>query len=335
MRRLSSFIALLLAFVPAVVFAQGFNPAQAPPWVLADSYGRWTIQGQAANNFVIQGPSICRITQLNFGDSSTFDVAAHNVGFAPILINDNNAQNAEVLTPASAFSNSTTCGWSLAATHPHLSFNLASGTAGLQEAINAVGPSTAPYPTVIYLTPRWYALVSAISSLNSTLASQVTPSNILAGAVCTSKVFVVDLTTLPATDYGCSGGALVVVTPGIISGVTITNTPSAAGQQLLTTSTSAAAWTSPVVTNLVGLTGTITGTALTAACDSGTATVAGAVAGDPVTVSSATGADLGAAFVLRASTTAANTVTVYVCAPVSGTPASLAYNVVVHHAASF
>ncbi|MHB1952141.1 MAG: beta strand repeat-containing protein [Sulfobacillus sp.] len=78
---------------------------------------------------------------------------------------------------------------------------------------------------------------------------------------------------------------------------------------------------------LSGTTGTITGTALSASCDSGTATVAGAVVGHTVSVSSTTGADVGGAFNLRASVTAANTVTVYICG--TGTPASLAYNVTV------
>jgi hypothetical protein len=78
---------------------------------------------------------------------------------------------------------------------------------------------------------------------------------------------------------------------------------------------------------LKGVTGTITGTALTAACDSGTATVTGATVGSVVSVSSTTGVDVGAAFDLRASVTAANTVTVYVCG--TGTPASLAYNIAV------
>jgi hypothetical protein len=76
---------------------------------------------------------------------------------------------------------------------------------------------------------------------------------------------------------------------------------------------------------LTGTTGTITGTSLTATCDSGTATVTGAAVGSPVTVSSTTGADVGGAFDLRASVTSTNTVTVYVCG--TGTPASLAYNV--------
>lgn len=77
-----------------------------------------------------------------------------------------------------------------------------------------------------------------------------------------------------------------------------------------------------------GTTGTITGSALTNSCNSGTVTVTGAAAGDPVSVSSTTGADVGGAFYLRGSVTSANTVTVYVCG--NGTPASLAYNVVVN-----
>ena len=79
--------------------------------------------------------------------------------------------------------------------------------------------------------------------------------------------------------------------------------------------------------SLTGTTGTITGTALSASCDSGTVTVTGAVVGHPVAVGSTTGVDVGGAFDLRASVTATNTVTVYVCG--TGTPASLAYNVTV------
>lgn len=78
---------------------------------------------------------------------------------------------------------------------------------------------------------------------------------------------------------------------------------------------------------LTGTTGTITGTSLTATCDSGTVAITGAVVGHPVAVSSTTGADVGGAFYLRASVTSTGTVTVYVCG--TGTPASLAYNVVV------
>jgi hypothetical protein len=76
-----------------------------------------------------------------------------------------------------------------------------------------------------------------------------------------------------------------------------------------------------------GTTGTITGTVLAGTCDSGTASVTGAVVGHPVAVSSTTGADVGGAFNVRGSVTSTGTVTVYVCG--TGTPASLAYNVTV------
>lgn len=83
--------------------------------------------------------------------------------------------------------------------------------------------------------------------------------------------------------------------------------------------------TNDCYTQLTGTTGTITGTSLSASCDSGTVTVTGATVGHTVAVSSTTGADVGGAFSLRGSVTAANTITVYVCG--TGTPASLAYNV--------
>jgi hypothetical protein len=69
---------------------------------------------------------------------------------------------------------------------------------------------------------------------------------------------------------------------------------------------------------LSGITGTITGTALSDRCDSGTATVTGAAVGPPVAVSRTTDADVGGAFNLRGSVTAINMVTVYICG--TGTP---------------
>jgi hypothetical protein len=78
---------------------------------------------------------------------------------------------------------------------------------------------------------------------------------------------------------------------------------------------------------LSGTTEAITGTALFASCDSVTASVPGAIPGHPVAVSSTTGADVGAAFSLRASVTSTGKVTVYICG--TGKPPSLAFNVTV------
>jgi hypothetical protein len=80
-----------------------------------------------------------------------------------------------------------------------------------------------------------------------------------------------------------------------------------------------------------GATGTITGTLLAVGgCDSGTATVTGATAGMPVSVSTTDGTLQTGSFFVAASVTAANTVTVQVCAVAAGTPASKAYNVKVY-----
>lgn len=77
--------------------------------------------------------------------------------------------------------------------------------------------------------------------------------------------------------------------------------------------------------HLTATTSVLTGIALTATCESVAVTVTGAVVGHTVSVSSTTGVDIGGPFNIRASVTATNAVTVYVCG--TGTPASLAYNV--------
>ena len=78
---------------------------------------------------------------------------------------------------------------------------------------------------------------------------------------------------------------------------------------------------------LYGYTASITGTSLSATCDSGTTTVTGAIGGEPVIAVRADGTDIGGAFNVRASVTSANTVTVYICG--TGTPPDGVYNVAV------
>jgi hypothetical protein len=77
-----------------------------------------------------------------------------------------------------------------------------------------------------------------------------------------------------------------------------------------------------------GTTGTITGTLLAVGgCDSGTATVTGAIPGQVAEAATTDGTFLGGSFDIRADVTSSNTVTVNICAKVLGTPASKAYNV--------
>lgn len=212
MRKLFAVIVFLLAsLTPA--FAQGFIGQGGPSWVFADQYGSWSLKGQTANTYTFspaQAVNFCQVARTDNSDSPQFAAFSSSVGLAPVLIYDVNSANSEVVTPGSAYTNtSNTCGVNITASNQHKTFWLQSGTGGLQEALNAVGASTATYPTVIYLTPNWYKNVSAISSLNATLATSTTPNSIIAAAKCTSQAYVLDITTVPETTYVCTvaGGA--------------------------------------------------------------------------------------------------------------------------------
>ena len=170
MRKILTAVAIFLASMTPIL-AQGFVPAAAPPWVYADNYGRWAIQGQTPDSYSFSPASVCQINQLNFQNTSVFFAFGSQVALAPVLIADVNGANSEVVTPGSAATQTAVaCSVNISPVNSHTTFSLQSGTGGLQEAINALGASTAPYPTVIYLTPQWYKLVRGIASLNSTLA---------------------------------------------------------------------------------------------------------------------------------------------------------------------
>jgi len=83
------------------------------------------------------------------------------------------------------------------------------------------------------------------------------------------------------------------------------------------------AWVNP---HLAGTTASIGGSALTVGtCATGTVTVTGATTAMPVTVSPVTNPGTGMSWFAFVS--AANTVTVKVCAMVAGTPTATTYNV--------
>lgn len=200
-------VSLLALLTPVLATAQGFVPAGAPPVVYADNYGRWVIQGRQANTYVFHfsDPSPCQITQLNFGDSSTFYAFSNSVALASVFIQDNNSANSEVVTPGSFLTPTQgACGPALAPANSHITFSLQSGTGGLQEAINARGGATKPYLTTIILSPEWYKLIAGISGSNATLSNSITPAGVIFGATCSSKVGLVDVTTNPYSYYSCN-----------------------------------------------------------------------------------------------------------------------------------
>lgn len=199
-------IALLALAVPGLSVAQGFIPAGSPPAVYADNYGRWAIQGQLKNSFTLSPGSVCQVTQLNFRNKPTFYAFSDTLALAPVLIADVNSANSEVVTPGSYFTpTQEACGANLSPNNDHTTYTLQSGTGGLQEALNQVGGTTAPYPYVIYLSPEWYKLVSGISGLNPSLAAEISPAGIIASVTGSNNAILVDLTTSPQTSYFWNG----------------------------------------------------------------------------------------------------------------------------------
>jgi hypothetical protein len=203
---------LLASLTP--VLAQGFTPAANPSWVRANDYGRWALQGQSANTYTFQvsGFSPCTITQLNFGNSSTFYAFSDAVALAPVLIQDNNQANSEVVTPGSYLApTETTCGPTLAPSNAHTTFSLQSGTGGLQEALNVRDGKS---PSTIILDGEWYSAISNISQQNATLKNSTTPADVIGTATCVAGETVIDVTTTPWTSYGCNASSkLVTMTP--------------------------------------------------------------------------------------------------------------------------
>lgn len=212
-KMLAGLFLALVSLTPA--FAQGFVPAAAPPWVYADNYGRWTIQGQNANSYSFTPASACQITNLNFKNQPTFFAFGSTVALAPVYISDVNGANSEVVTPGSAATQTqNACAVNLSPANSHTTFTLQSGTGGLQEAINTLGGSTKTVPYTIVLSPEWYKLISAISSVNATLTNAVTPADVITNATCSSNIQLVDITANPWTYYGCnSSGKFVQQTP--------------------------------------------------------------------------------------------------------------------------
>ena len=116
-----------------------------------------------------------------------------------------------------------------------------------------------------------------------------------------------------------------------VSSLVIPNCPDTAGQHLTYTSSAMACGSTSPRTVLTGTTGSIGGSLiLLNASVTGTATVTGAVTGQPCLVSPSDGSNMLALGVdVSCNVTSANTVTVTLYAIVAVTPAAKTYNVVV------
>jgi hypothetical protein len=225
------------AAVPAM--AQG-NQTFTQRWYFASDFGLWAVRGQQANTYQWSPGTVCNVSAV--GSSTSFFAFYTN---APVLISDitGPTTNNEVVTPSSVTQTNAYCTIAVSPSHNHYSFQVQSGTGGLQEALNAISP-TAVVPAVVWLDRNWYSLANAVPS--------TTPAAIITAAAGGVSAILVDNTTAPFTNYVWQGTAYA-------SGTWVNTAPTAA------TGAAAGSATSKVATG-TALSGTYsftTGTATT------------------------------------------------------------------------
>lgn len=161
--------------------------------IIASQFGQYQVPGIATGSLAFQ-PASCQV----FGGGKNFVAFATGV---PVKIVDANPLLTEVGTPSSV--NITGCSISMATTYIHTTpFYATSGTGGLQEALTN-GPNKQGGPNTVILNADWY--------------TQVAPSNpatVIAAVKGSTKLGLVDVTTIPYTVYAWNGSAYVVVTYG-------------------------------------------------------------------------------------------------------------------------
>ena len=192
MRRFASlFAALILAAIAASGSAQTASTPYSAPEYYASSFNLWSINAQSPNTYIFQGRTICSSS----GQNVNFFTFATN---APVLIADNNTAVSEVKTPSSIILTAGTCGVQIAPTNTHYSFQLKSGTAGLQEAINSV-VSAGGIPATILLDRNWWSTANTIPGTSG--------AAIIAAATGGPGILLKDITTSPISYYVWNGTA--------------------------------------------------------------------------------------------------------------------------------
>ena len=187
-----SALAITLAMASAT-FAQTSPPL--PNSVRAISFGTWSIPGSGANNFFFSPTGLCSV---NGGFGNAFFPFNTN---APVYIQDSPSDaNNEVVTPSAVTApGASGCGFAASPAHSHLQFNILSGTAGLQEALNQIASSSSPAQTIV-IDQAWYRYITATGG---------TASSVIAAAVGSVNVNLVDQTQSPWAWYSWNGSQYV------------------------------------------------------------------------------------------------------------------------------
>ena len=205
-------VALILTAVCAVLgFAQVANQPYSAPEYYASSFQLWSINGQSPNTYIFQGRSLCngQGQNLNFFDFNTN---------APVLIADADSTKSERVTPSALINTAGSCGVTIAPGNNHFNFQLKSGTAGLQEGIDATW-SQGAWPTLMVLDKNWWSIANQMPGTNAVA--------ILNAAIGNDTVLLKDITTAPAAFYVWSGTNYIagtwvntppVMSPGVATG---------------------------------------------------------------------------------------------------------------------
>ena len=250
MRRFSRSIiaALILAAFGAVGLEAQANQTYTQRWFFASDFGQWAVRGQQANTYQWSPGTVCNVTATGTQSNSFFAFATN----APIEIVDTTGPitNNEMLTPSAVTANNSYCSISVSPTYNHYSFDIISGTAGLQENLNQISSSNA-YPATIFLDRNWYTLANAIP--------HTTPAGIIAAAQGNAKAILVDVTSDPWAFYVWNGTKYVA------------SAGNTAGNQQATVLATAGSGTSPTISTYgAGSTQVVN---LTPAATTGTGTI--------------------------------------------------------------
>lgn len=183
-----SFVLAALAGLPA--FAQAGGTPFPVRQFFASDYGQWSIPSQTANTFLWSPPGICKVSPPTAPGFLPFNTNA------PVFIVDATAANSELLTPSAVTNTASQCGITISPANQHYSFQVISGTAGLQEALNQI-PSTVAFPVQVVLDRNWYTLITEITG--QTAAAAI---NSAAGSLA---AYLTDVTVTPAQNYSWNG----------------------------------------------------------------------------------------------------------------------------------
>jgi hypothetical protein len=208
--------ALILAAFGAVGLSAQGNQTYQQRWYFASDFGQWAVRGQQANTYQWSPGTVCNVSAN--GSATSFFAFATN---APVEIVDSTPANDEVATPSAVNQTTSYCSIALSLSHNHYSFQVVSGTGGLQETLNSISAS-ASAPALIWIDRNWYALANAVPG--------TTPAAIITAAAGKVTAILVDDTTAPFSNYVWNGSGYTTGTnTWVNTKPSVTSTGGAAG----------------------------------------------------------------------------------------------------------